>query len=175
MSTQDTLRQHLIGRALPSLQLTATDHSSIDLSALPGLSVVFIYPRSGNPELPAPAEMASVPGAKGCTPQACGFRDAFDDFAALGVQRIFGLSSQDSAYQQELRERTQLPYQLLSDQDCALGKALGLPVYQAGPIEVYGRAALVIDDGRLVQLYTEIPEPARNAGQILDWLRQVRG
>ncbi|MCO8163845.1 peroxiredoxin [Pseudomonas sp. 21LCFQ010] len=174
MNTQDTLRQQLIGQPLPSLTLTATDHSSVDLSTLPGLSVVFIYPRSGNPELPAPAEMASVPGAKGCTPQACGFRDAFDDFAALGVQRIFGLSSQDTAYQQELKERTQLPYQLLSDQDCALGKALGLPVYQAGPLQVYGRAALVIDDGRLAQLYTEIPEPARNAEDILGWLRQAQ-
>lgn len=172
MSTQDTLRQQLIGQALPSLNLTATDHSSVDFSALPGLSVVFIYPRSGNPELPAPAEMASVPGAKGCTPQACGFRDAFDDFAALGVRRIFGLSSQDTAYQQELKDRVQLPYQLLSDETCALGKALGLAVYQAGPIEVYGRAALVIEDGKLVQLYTEIPEPARNAEHVIEWLRQ---
>ncbi|WNW09896.1 peroxiredoxin [Pseudomonas sp. DTU_2021_1001937_2_SI_NGA_ILE_001] len=172
--SQQALRDRLIGQPLPSTTLPATDGQTVDLSRERGLCVVFIYPRSGNPHLPAPAEMASVPGAKGCTPQACGFRDHFQDFAALGVAGLFGLSSQDTAYQQELVERIQLPYPLLSDPTCQLGEALGLPLYQAGPIRVYGRAALVIDNGRVAQLFSDIPDPANNAGQVLDWLRQAR-
>src|SRR6516162_6288665 len=112
----DGAAAHLPGTPLPSLSLDATDGTSVDLSAIPGRAVVFAYPRTGRPgEQPLVADWDLIPGARGCTPQTCAFRDLNADFHRLGC-RVFGLSTQDSAFQREMAERLHLPFPVLSDE-----------------------------------------------------------
>ncbi|XVN15995.1 peroxiredoxin [Pseudomonas corrugata] len=169
--TETELRKSLIGIHAPTTPFVSTNGSVVNLSDLTGLTVLFIYPRTGNPNVPAPVALDSVPGAKGCTPQACGFRDAFEDLHALGVDHVFGLSAQDTDYQLELKERLQLPYDLLSDEACRLASQLGLPTFQVDTLMLYSRAALIINDGLIVQVFTDIPTPGENAADIAAWLK----
>ncbi|WP_349976650.1 peroxiredoxin [Pseudomonas sp. WHRI 8519] len=169
--TEAELQKSLIGQKLPNIPFVSTSGSIVDLAKLTGLTVLFIYPRTGNPAIPAPAELEAIPGAKGCTPQACGFRDHLDELSALGVSHIYGLSSQDSSYQSELKSRQSLNYELLSDEACRLASSLKLPTFQAGELLLYSRAALIIKDGVLLQIFTEIPNPGENASTVATWLK----
>ena len=119
---------HLAGARLPSRPLLATDGAFVDLSVLPGRSVVYVYPRTGRPDQPLPTGWNDIPGARGCTPQSCAYRDRAAELAALGA-RVFGLSTQDSAYQREAVERLHLPFPLLSDDQLAFATALSLPTF----------------------------------------------
>src|SRR5206468_4440211 len=125
----DGAARHLMGMRLPSLVLKATDGSQVDLSKLPGRTVIYIYPRTGVPGQPLPSGWNEIPGARGCTPQSCGFRDHFTEFQALGV-RLFGLSTQDTNYQKEVVQRLHLPFELLSDEDLVLARSLRLPTFE---------------------------------------------
>jgi peroxiredoxin len=120
---------HLPGMRLPSLALPATDGSMIDLSTLPGRSIVYVYPRTGRPDQPLPAGWDEIPGARGCTPQSCAYRDLAAELGALGA-RVFGLSTQDTAYQREAATRLHLPFPLLSDERRELTTALSLPTFE---------------------------------------------
>ena len=113
----DGAARHLAGRRLPKLALQATDGSTVDLSGLPGRTVVYVYPRTGRPGAPAPDGWDAIPGARGCTPQSCGFRDHFAELQRLGVAQLYGLSTQDTDYQREAAERLHLPFAILSDAD----------------------------------------------------------
>ena len=121
--------RHLTGMRLPSLPLAATDGAQVDLSKLAGRTVVYIYPRTGVPGQPMPEGWNQIPGARGCTPQSCGFRDHFRELKALGVTAVYGLSTQDSAYQREAAQRLCLPFPLLSDADLNLKTAICLPSF----------------------------------------------
>src|SRR5262249_28121092 len=123
----DGAARHLTGMRLPPLVLKATDGSEIDLSKLSGRTVVYIYPRTGVPGQPLPAGWNEIPGARGCTPQSCGFRDHFSELKRLGVLRVFGLSTQDTGYQREAVERLHLPFPVLSDERLELARAINLP------------------------------------------------
>ncbi|MGH9678661.1 MAG: peroxiredoxin, partial [Candidatus Acidiferrales bacterium] len=112
----DGAARHLTGMKAPSIPLPATDGSMVDLSSLRGLAVVFTYPRTGVPGVDNPPGWDAIPGARGCTPQTCAFRDRFAEFQALGVRDVFGLSTQDTAYQREVVERLRLPFPILSDE-----------------------------------------------------------
>jgi len=162
---------HLTGMRIPSLALPATDGTSIDLSVLPGLSVLFAYPRTGQPGVPPLiANWNEVPGARGCTPQSCGYRDLSAEFAALGC-RIFGLSTQTTEYQREMVARLALPFPVLSDAKLELVHALSLPTFQAAGEVLIKRMAWVIEDGRIVKVWYPVFPPDENAAQVLNWLR----
>src|ERR1700681_4419939 len=122
--TDDGAAAHLSGMQMPSIPLPATDGTTVDLSALHGRVVVYAYPRTGIPGIDNPAGWDLIPGARGCTPQSCSFRDHFAELKALGVNRLFGLSSQHTAYQCEATDRLRLPFPVLSDEHLELTRAL---------------------------------------------------
>ena len=166
--------RHLTGMRLPSIALVATDGSSVDLSKLKGRTVVYVYPRTGRPGQALPTDWDAIPGARGCTPQSCGFRDHFADLKALGVAQLYGLSSQDSAYQREAVERLHLPFAILSDAGLALASALKLPTFTVDGMTLIKRMAWVIDDGSITHVFYPVFPPDRSADEVVDWLRKPR-
>ena len=168
----DGAARHLTGMRLPSVPLEATDDSQVDLSKLSGRTVVYIYPRTGVPGRSMPEGWNEIPGARGCTPQSCGFRDHFAELKRLGVVRVFGLSTQDSAYQREAVERLHLPFAVLSDERLELARALKLPTFKVAGMTLLKRMALVIDDGVITKLFYPVFPPDKNAEEVIAWLRQ---
>ncbi|HEY1245493.1 MAG TPA: peroxiredoxin [Hyphomicrobiaceae bacterium] len=165
--------RHLTGMEAPDVALAATDGTRVSLARVPGRVVVFAYPRTGVPGQISPvADWDTIPGARGCTPHACSFRDLHKDLAAAGAARVFGLSTQDTAYQREAAGRLHLPFPLLSDEKLVLAKALRLPLMHVAGMALIKRLALVIDDGRIAKVFYPVFPPDRNAGDVLDWLRQ---
>lgn len=167
----DGAAAHLPGLRPPSVPLAATDGGTVDLSALAGCTVVYVYPRTGVPGIDMPDGWDAIPGARGCTPQSCGFRDHFADLRALGVDRVFGLSVQDTAYQREMATRLHLPFPVLSDHGLAFATALRLPTFAAGGMTLLKRMALVIDDGVVRKVFYPVFPPDRNAQEVVDWLK----
>lgn len=168
--TDDGRARHLTGLKLPALALATTDGSSVDLSQLGGRTVLYIYPRTGRPGVPLPDGWDAIPGARGCTPQSCGFRDHLAQMKRLGVANVFGLSTQDSAYQREVVERLHLPFPLLSDVDLKFTRALNLPTFGVAGMTLLKRMALVIDDGTIVKVFYPVFPPDKNAGEVVEWL-----
>jgi peroxiredoxin len=170
----DGAAQHLKGRRLPDLALDATSGAAINLSHLKGRTVVYVYPRTGRPGQPLPTGWDAIPGARGCTPQSCGFRDHFAELKRLGVAQLFGLSTQDSAYQREAAERLHLPFAILSDKDLKLAKALDLPVFEVDGMTLIKRMALVIDDGAITHAFYPVFPPDKSAEQVVAWIQASR-
>jgi len=167
--------RHLTGLAVPDVALPATDGAAVSLAKVPGRVVVFAYPRTGVPGQVSPvADWDMIPGARGCTPQACAYRDLHKELTAAGAARVLGLSTQDTGYQREAAERLHLPFPLLSDEKLALARALRLPLMDVGGMTLIKRLALVIDDGRIAKVFYPVFPPDRNAGDVLAWLRQSR-
>ncbi|MHB8887057.1 MAG: peroxiredoxin [Methylovirgula sp.] len=167
----DGAAAHLPGAGMPPVVLPATDGTRIDLSALPGLTVVYAYPRTGTPGVDNPDGWDLIPGARGCSPQSCAFRDHFAELKALGVTRLFGLSTQDSAYQAEAAARLHLPFPLLSDEQLDLARAMRLPTFETSGLTLLKRLTLVIKDGVVEQVFYPVFPPDRNAEEVLAWLR----
>jgi peroxiredoxin len=168
----DGAAAHLKGAAMPSVSLKATDGAMVDLSALKGRVVVFAYPRTGEPGKPALVDdWDMIPGARGCTPQTCSFRDLFKDLRAAGVSHVFGLSTQDHAYQREMAERLHLPFAVLSDEKLALTKALRLPTMQVAGQTMIKRLAMIIDDARVTHVLYPVFPPDSNGPDVLAWLQ----
>ena len=161
---------HLAGMRLPSLALPATDGSMVDLSALPGRTVVYAYPRTGRPDEDPPTGWNTIPGARGCTPQSCAFRDHHAELAALNA-RVFGLSTQTTAYQREMAERLHLPFAVLSDADLRLTRALRLPTFAVAGLELIRRLTLILRDGAVETVFYPVFPPQRNAGDVIAWLQ----
>ena len=164
---------HLPGMRLPSLGLPATDGTMIDLSSLSGRSVVYVYPRTGRPDQPLPAGWDEIPGARGCTPQSCAYRDRVAELGALGA-RVFGLSTQDTAYQQEAAARLHLPFPLLSDERLDLTTALALPTFEVDGMTLIKRLTLIIDDGTIATVFYPVFPPDADAANVAAWLREHR-
>ena len=157
----------LRGVPLPELSLTATGGPRIGLGPEElGDHVLFVYPKTGRPDRPAPASWATLPGAKGCTAESCEFRDLADDFARIGF-RILGLSSQDPEYQREAAERLHLPYPLLSDLDLRLADALGLDTFEFEGERLYTRITLVVRAGLIDRVHRRIPDPGAHPRAVL--------
>jgi peroxiredoxin len=167
----DGAARHLPGMRVPSVLVPATDGSLVDLASVAGRTVVFAYPRTGRPGEPNPAGWDAIPGARGCTPQACAFRDLFAELGSLGVDHVFGLSTQDSAYQREMAEREHLPFPILSDELLELTRALRLPTFETHGMTLLKRLTLVIQDGVIRQVFYPIFPPDRNAVEVVAWLR----
>jgi peroxiredoxin len=170
--TDDGAADHLKGQAIPPISLAATDDTSVTLSTLPGRSVVFAYPRTGEPgKISLVDDWDMIPGARGCTPQTCSFRDLFAELKAAGAQHVFGLSTQSNAYQTEMASRLHLPFPVLSDEKLALTKALNLPTMEVADLVLIKRLALIIDDARIKHVFYPVFPPDRNAGDVLEWLK----
>src|SRR5579863_3139094 len=170
--TDDGAADHLKGATIPSISLVATDDTSVTLSALKGRSVVFAYPRTGEPgKISLVDDWDMIPGARGCTPQTCSFRDLFAELKAAGAQYVFGLSTQSNAYQLEMASRLHLPFPVLSDEPLALTRALDLPTMEVAGLVLIKRMALIIDDARITHVFYPVFPPDRNAGDVLDWLK----
>jgi peroxiredoxin len=167
--------KHLVGMRLPSVPVISTAGTTVDLAVLRGRTVVYCYPRTGLPGHEVPMGWDETPGARGCTPQSCAFRDHYNEFAALGV-RVFGLSTQTTDYQQEAVARLRLPFDLLSDSSLALTRALRLPTFEFAwsfgnqPTALIKRLTLVIRDGRIENVFYPVFPPDKNAEEVRAWL-----
>jgi peroxiredoxin len=155
---------------VPSIPLAATDGTSVDLPSLSGLVVVYAYPRTGIPGIENPAGWDLIPGARGCSPQSCAFRDHFADLKALGVNHLFGLSTQATAYQREAANRLQLPFPILSDEHLRLAGALRLPTFQTSGMTLLKRLTLVILNGKIEHVFYPVFPPDGNASDVITWL-----
>ena len=155
------------------MTLTATAGPPVDLAALAGRTVIFAYPRTGEPgKISLVDDWDMIPGARGCTPQTCAFRDLFAELKAAGASHVFGLSTQDNIYQTEMASRLHLPFPVLSDEKLALSRALKLPTMQVAGLTLIKRLALIVDDGRIRHVFYPVFPPDRNAGDVLEWLKE---
>ena len=170
----DGATRHLPGRRLPGIALSATDGSAVNLATLLGRTVVYAYPRTGRPGQPLPTGWDAIPGARGCTPQSCGYRDHFTELQRLGVARVYGLSTQDGDYQREAAERLHLPFALLSDGQFALTEALRLPTFEVDGMRLIRRLTLVIDDGVITHVFYPVFPPDKSAEEVIAWLQASR-
>jgi peroxiredoxin len=161
---------HLIGMKIPSVPLHATGGSVVDLAKLSGRSVVYCYPRTGRPDQESPAGWNDIPGARGCTPQSCGFRDHFHDLRELGINEVYGVSTQDTPYQQEVVNRLQLPFELLSDSQLKLVSALRLPTFRVEDMTLIKRLTLIVHKGVVEHVFYPVFPPDSNAPAVIHWL-----
>jgi peroxiredoxin len=167
----DGAADHLVGKAVPSATFASTSGGTVALNSLPGRSVVYIYPMTGVPGKELPQGWDEIPGARGCTPQSCSFRDRYQDIRRAGVSSLFGLSTQSSAYQREAAERLHLPFALLSDEKLELDRALRIPRFEVEGMSLYKRLTLVIDEGRITYVFYPVFPPNESAVVTLGWLR----
>src|SRR6266850_6009884 len=166
--------RHLEGLRLPALALAATDGSRVDLSKLAGRTLVYIYPRTGVPGQALPDGWDQIPGARGCTPQSCSFRDHFAELKQLGVAHLYGLSTQDTDYQREAADRLHLPFPVLSDTALTLAQAVKLPTFTVAGMILLKRMALVIEHGAIIKVFYRVFPPDKNAEEVIAWLRISR-
>jgi peroxiredoxin len=164
---------HLAGMRLPQIALTATDGSSVDLSRLAGRTVLYCYPRTGRPDREMPQGWNGIPGARGCTPQSCAFRDHYAELRHAGAAQVFGLSTQDSPYQCEAAARLHLPFALLSDEKLDFARALRLPTFEVAGMTLIRRLTLIARDGAIEQVFYPVFPPDRNAADVLAFLGRV--
>lgn len=169
----DGAADHLPDAAVPSIVLAATVGEPVDLAAAAageGALVVYVYPQTGVPGRPLPAGWDRIPGARGCTPQSCAFRDSVRELASLGAT-VFGLSAQSLDEQRDFAEREQLPYQLLNDSDFRLAAQLGFPTFDANGACYYRRLTFIARRGRIVKVFYPVFPPQDNAADVIAWLR----
>ncbi len=177
----DGAADHLRGAAVPSLALASTSGASVDLARLAAApAVLFFYPRTGGRGKSSGPAWDLIPGARGCTPQSCGFRDLHAEFRARGVT-VAGISTQTPGYQREFVERNHVPFALLSDADLALTRALRLPTFEwaapdwlaggDGPTTLIKRMAWYVEGGRIAHVWYPVFPPDKNAETVLGWLR----
>jgi peroxiredoxin len=161
---------HLTGMRVPSIALPSTSGREVLLADLPGWTVVYTYPRTGEDGLAPPPGWNEIPGARGCTPQTCGFRDHYQELRGLGAA-VFGLSTQTSSYQREMVERLHVPFEVLSDADLAMTRALRLPTFTFREMTLLKRITLFIHDGVIEHVIYPVFPPDRSAEEALRWLQ----
>ena len=163
---------HRPGLSLPELELPATDGGAVALARLRGRTLVYAYPLTWKPGVPElTPDWDTIPGARGCTPEACGFRDHHAELAAAGA-RVYGLSAQTTADQRELADRLHLPFPILSDERLELTRALGLPTFVVAGRTLIKRLTLVMRDGLIERVFYPVFPPEAHAGEVSAWLRQ---
>ena len=162
---------HLLGKSLPLIALPSTQGKSVDLSAVAGHVVVYCYPMTGQPGISLPDGWDAIPGARGCTPQSCAFRDHYQELTELGVS-VFGLSTQSTDYQLEAKTRLHLPFELLSDRELRLTNTLKLPTFEVESKHLIKRVTLIIEEGKIIKFFYPVFPPNRNAYEVIDWLQE---
>jgi peroxiredoxin len=165
----DGAADHLPEKQLPSVALESTAGNVVDLSALSGVSVAYCFPLMGRPDREMPQGWEEIPGARGCTPQSCAFRDHHAELRSLGA-RVFGISAQDSAFQKKIAQRLHLPFALLSDQDLVLADALSLPTFEVEGSRLLRRLTLIVADGQIQKVFYPVFPPDKNAEEVVQWL-----
>lgn len=165
---------HLPGMTLPDFALLSTSGGPVNIQGIAQTpTVIFFYPRTGEPDKPAPEGWDQIPGARGCTPQSCAFRDLYDEFKELGVD-VFGASAQTKDYQREFAERNHITFEFLSDADFALTDALKLPTFTYKHMRLIKRLALYCDKGKIEKVFYPVFPPNKNAETVLEWLHQLK-
>jgi peroxiredoxin len=169
----DGASNHLPGTRLPSVPLLSTAGRLVDLASLTGRTAVYCYPRTGRPNQDLPRGWNEIPGARGCTPQSCAFRDHYRELQALDAQ-VFGLSTQETGYQREAATRLHLPFELLSDERLTLAKALRLPTFEFESMTLLKRLTLIIKDAVVEKVFYPVFPPDKNAEEVALWLRGLK-
>lgn len=167
--TDDGATDQLPGTDVPSIGLPATNGGFVDLSTLPGRVIVYVYPKTGRPDQDVtPDGWEDIPGARGCTPESCGFRDHYHDLLEH-VTAVFGLSLQTTDYQREARDRLELPFELLSDADLAFTNRLGLPTFTIDDEQFLKRLTFVLNNGRIEHVFYPVFPPDDHAEEVFHW------
>jgi peroxiredoxin len=168
--TDDGGARHLVGQPMPHLMLASTDGHAVDLASLDGTIVIYAYPMTGQPGVSLPDSWDMLPGARGCTPQSCSFRDHFAELRRLGVTRLFGLSTQTTSHQKETADRLHLPFSLLSDSELKLAAALRLPTFKTAGMQLLKRLTMIISQRRVAHVFYPVFPPGKSAADVIDWL-----
>ncbi len=167
----DGAAQHLPGLDMPGIILPSTKGRAVDLSALSASrTVIYCYPMTGVPGKPLPEGWDMIPGARGCTPQTCSFRDHYQELAEMGAE-VYGLSTQTTEYQREMAERLHLPFEILSDVEFKLVDALRLPTFEVEGVRLVKRLTLVVRHGRIEHAFYPVFPPNESAGEVVGWLK----
>ncbi len=165
---------HLVGISVPAIQLHSTADRLVDLSAEAQTpTILFFYPRTGEPSKPAPPDWDMIPGARGCTPQSCGFRDIYSEFKKNGF-KVYGASSQTTMYQKEFVSRNHIPFEILSDVELQLTDAIKLPTFTYDGMKLIKRLALVLNNGRIEKVFYPVFPPDKNAETVLNWIKETK-
>lgn len=165
----DGATRHLTGVRIPSIPLQSTEGQIVDLSQVPGWIVVYAYPRTGKPGVENPEGWDRIPGARGCSSQACSYRDHFSELKALGVASVFGLSTQTPGGQREMAQRLHIPFAVLSDESLKLTRAMNLPTFSIDGRMFLKRFTLVINQGTVEHVFYPVFPPDRNASDVAGW------
>ena len=170
----DGAARHLKGMALPDLELPSTSNRRVNLSKVAAPRVViYAYPMTGRPDRQLPQGWDDIPGARGCTPETCGFRDHHKDLAKLQTE-VFGVSTQDTPYQQEMVKRLEVPFEVLSDEHMEFARALKLPTFTVEGMTLLKRLTLVARNARIEQVFHPVFPPDKHAEEVIAWLKAHR-
>ena len=161
---------HLNNYIIKLIKLKSTADALVDLSEIKGLTIIYIYPMTGQPDKPLPDNWDNIPGARGCTPQSCSFRDNFNALKKLNVNNIFGLSSQTSEYQKEMAKRLNLPYEVLSDEKLKFANQLKLPIFQVKDLKLVKRITLILSDNKILKYFYPVFPPDENVNEVIKFL-----
>lgn len=171
----DGAADHLLGMGLADVVLQSTNNEMFSLATLSGTVVIYTYPMTGQPDIALPDGWDEIPGARGCTPQSCSFRDHMKELQELGCNHVIGISTQTTQYQKEAADRLHLPFSLLSDNELVFQKAMNLPTMTVNLIEqnniLLKRLALIVREQVIVKVFYPVFPPHRSANDVLDWLR----
>ncbi len=166
--SDDGAARYLLNSELPRITLNAANGEIINIGSVSGYLVIYIYPMTGSPNVALPDGWDEIPGARGCTPQACTFRDHFSELQQWEV-RLYGLSAQTSDYQLEAKQRLHLPFELLSDETLQLKSLMSLPTFEAAGMELYKRLTIIAKDGNIKKVFYPVFPPDRNVDEVLKW------
>ena len=173
MPHDDGAAAHLVGMTLPNISLMATNGRKINLSAVKSWLVIYCYPMTGQPNVALPEGWDQIPGARGCTPQSCSFRDHYQELQDLGAE-VIGLSVQSTEYQQEMVNRLHLPFPVVSDMNYQLQTALKLPTFVAAGMTLLKRVTLIAHDGLIKAIHYPIFPSDSDPAWVINYLKQQR-
>ena len=163
---------HLIGTKIASIELRSTNGLKVDLSSIKGKGVIYCYPMTGRPDVPLPDGWDEIPGARGCTPQSCSYRDHYKEFQELGTE-VYGLSTQTTDYQKEMVDRLFLPFDVLSDGQMELTQALNLPTFVVNGMVLLKRLTMIVDDSVIRAVHYPIFPSDSDPDWVLDFLGKI--
>ena len=161
---------HLNNYTIKQAKLKSTDDKLVELSEIKGLTIIYIYPMTGQPDKPLPDNWDNIPGARGCTPQSCSFRDNFNEFKKLNVDNIFGLSTQNTEYQKEMVKRLNLPYQVLEDEKLEFTNQLKLPTFEVENMKLIKRTTLILSNNKIIKYFYPVFPPDKNVNDVIKFL-----